>query len=772
MKTRILILLFAAVLSIPAAQARHGRGGVAASGPLALPLLTSTQAASMFTHLGSFTIPSSNGFSYGGSAVSVNGSTMYTTSLVYEPVNLPNSTSQVTGVGALTLPSSLCSGYTGGSACTATVNVSPRQPGITPTATYTLTAAPASGATCATFTPSLPAGIAANAGWFLDFSGNSATDDMQITSVGTCNGADSVGWATGLSTSYGISVPVYQWNPEYNYITTVTPAAGDTSITLKSLPYGVAVNAGWYIAFNNTNVEEITGISGDTVSWANALTSAGGGFTTSTAIYHSTPQGLCSLPGGGNMNFTGSLVQNGTLYLTCGGQYDGNNNNQLGWILTAPTNLNGTWGVASPASGTATSYVTGGGTGAEDSRYFAGPVYPVPTIWQPYVGKYFEAGFRSFSVAGTAQPWGPTFQSFDLSTVSPSGTAVSLTSALGYYGTTSPVNQQLGGRAFSGPFPDQNGYSGPYYPATLSVAPVQNDTSEQIVLPTAQIQFTATVATSGEMNVTAFSTTPFSNSGITYNLTGTSIPSGATMQPSFDYAPGATLTTGTYWEGDPPSSAITTPETLTATPNGYQSVGGQSTEWTMFFSDGESREGIINSSGVFTFSPALTGCTSGNPCTTSVQVAPMGDKWENAYDGQNGGGFIVPGTSTYVAFYVHEYGIQRPRDAESTCGPGSSESWWAPLYPDTQNYQSVGMYLYKMSDIVKGYDGSQQPYVANPYGYMQFPDQSNLFSGSCPGDSLPGYSGGWEYFDPTDDIWYVAQGGNPTVIDEYRVTPP
>ena len=232
-------------------------------------------------------------------------------------------------------------------------------------------------------------------------------------------------------------------------------------------------------------------------------------------------------------------------------------------------------------------------------------------------------------------------------------------------------------------------------------------------------------------------------------------------------SPGATLTTGNYWEGDAPTTAIAS-ETLTATPAGLQGAAG----WKMFFSDGSSVIGAVSGSTFTPLSP-LSGCASTNPCTTSVTIAPMGDQYYSVYDGQNGGGFIVPGTSTYVAFYDHNYGIQRPKNSKSSCDPSSSESWWTPLYPDTQNYQTIGMYLFKMSDLVAAHNGAQPPYTANPYGYMSFPDEANLVPTSCVITALGStYAIGWNSFDPAADIWYVATGADPTVIDEYKVTPP
>lgn len=760
--TFLMAALVSTFLCTPAAFARRG-GGAVFSSPLNLPLLTAAQASNLFTHLGSFTVPNGSftGFVFGGGALSVSGSTMYMSSLVYEPVG---GGELMGGLGSFTPPSTLCSGYAGGTACTATVDVSPRAPGVIPPATYTLTSGYTSGSTCAVFS-ALPVGITANAGWFLNFSGG-ATDDSMVTSVGTCNGADSVGWTSPLSTTYGTSVSVYQWNPAYNYTTTTPPAAGDTSITLNSMPSGVAANANWYIAFNNTNTEEITGISGNTVSWATPLSSAGGGFTSDTAIYQGTQQGVFSTPGGGDLYFTGSLVQNGTLYVTGGGSYDGNNNNQMGWIATAPTGITGTWGVASPAGGSAVTNIVNSGTGGigtEPSRFFAGPISVTPSIWQPIIGPDFESGGPGFSISGTAQSWGPAFQSFNLSTVSSTGTTVDATSGLAYYDKT---GESLEDRAFSGPFPLTTTTG--YYPATLSVAPAQGDTSETLVLPTSTITFTASVATTGEMSVTAFSGAAFSDNAVTYDLSGTGIPNGATMQPAFDYAPGATLTTGNYWEGDAPTAAISS-ESLTATPAGYQGAAA----WKMFFSDGSSAIGTISGSTFTPFTP-LTGCVSTSPCTTSVTVGPMGDEYFNGYDGQNGGGFIVPGTSTYVAFYDHNYGLQRPKNSKSTCDPNSSESWWTPLYPDTQNYQTIGMYMYKMSDLLAAYNGSQAPYTASPYDYMSFPDEANLVPpSSCVITTLGNtYAIGWSYFDYATDIWYVATGATPTIINEYHVNAP
>ena len=78
-----------------------------------------------------------------------------------------------------------------------------------------------------------------------------------------------------------------------------------------------------------------------------------------------------------------------------------------------------------------------------------------------------------------------------------------------------------------------------------------------------------------------------------------------------------------------------------------------------------------------------------------------------------------------------------------------------------------------MSDLVAAHNGVQQPYTANPYGYMSFPDEANLVPSSCVITTLGNtYAIGWNYFDPATDIWYVETGADPTVIDEYKVTPP
>ena len=751
--TFLMAALVSTFLCTPAAFARRG-GGAVFSSPLNLPQLTVAQAQSMFTFLGSFKVPNNGttGFAFGGGALSVSGTTMYMTSLVYEPVGSSN----VNGIGSFAIPAiSGSPDYTGGNGPSAGAAVleSPRTIGTMPPTTYTLTSGYTAGSTCAVFS-SLPVGIAANAGWYLDFSGG-ATDDMLVTSVGSCNGASSVGWASGLSTTYTSALSVYEWNP-------------------------------------------------------------GRIFTNSNA---------------GNEEFTGTLVANGELYITGGGEYDGNCNGQLGWIAMTSPSIGPTWSIVTPSGGSAPSFVPGGYSAAQVSRYFAGPIAPVPSTWQSILGPDYEAGGPSFSVNSCAQPWGPTFQSFNASSVTNSGTPVSITSALGYYDAT---NEKLSGRAYSGPFPLTTTTG--YYPATLTVAPAHNDTSETLSLPTSPVTLVASVATTGEMSVTSFTVGAFSNSGINYTfggsgtatitsgstsidlsaittgaigpnetlvLTGTGIPSGTTitttsggagtytmsaaatatetsesitweppgipsgayMQPSYDYVPGATLTTGTYWEGDAPTTAISS-QTMTLAPTGYPA----NTAWTMFFSDGSSAVGLVNGA---TFTPLtpIAGCASG--CTTSVTMGPMGDEYHNGYDGQNGGGFIVPGTSTYIAFYDHNYGIQRPKNAENSCDPNSSESWWAPLAPDTRLYQTIGVYLFKISDLQKAIVGSQAPYVAGPYGYLPFPDEANLVPDGCVITTLGNtYANGWNYFDPTDDIWYVAQGGNPTVIDEYRVTPP
>lgn len=689
--SRAICALLAAAALVPAcAYARHGRGGGVAPNPFALPQLTATQASSMFSFLGSATIPDAtsptgNVYLPSSALYTPDGSHMYLAGAACNP-SVVFCDTHSGGIAEITLPASLCSGYTGGSGCTAAVDSTPIAPGITPEVSYTLTSGYSAGDTCAVFS-SLPPNISANNGWYLYF--GSADNDL-VTSVGTCGGANSVGWATALTTAYISTVPVYQWAPVH--------------------PWDV------------TQSQDAT---------------------------------------------VGTFIAHGQLIVSAAMGYDGACNDTLGFAYTAssaalsPTT---TWGSINAASLTNASSLWGGAA-PESSRALAGPIVENPSIWQPYFGPAYVAMGQSLSIASCFISQGPAFFALNPADITTAGGTLTATTALAYSTGNGMQNQPL-----TGPFPLHTTTG--YYPAALTAAPSQGSTSVTVSLPTSTVTLTANVsANSSQIDVTAITGT-LSNSAISYTANDTAgvIPAnccGTFTSFAYDYAPGSTLSTGTYNIGEDSTGAATN-DTITLTPGGYWPTA----YYKMFFSDGSSAIGTFGtaSSGAQVFTPTapLTGCAASSPCNSSVTIAPMGRAWNTGYDGPFGTAIWVPNTSTWMSFSYHLYGPQNGRGSSDICNSGASESYETPLYPDTSPYVQPLLYLYNASDILNGYNGTQPPYVATPYDVLTFPDAANLLnSNGCASQNV--YQNGFANYYAAGNTLYILRGN---IILAYKLTPP
>ena len=146
----------------------------------------------------------------------------------------------------------------------------------------------------------------------------------------------------------------------------------------------------------------------------------------------------------------------------------------------------------------------------------------------------------------------------------------------------------------------------------------------------------------------------------------------------------------------------------------------------------------------------------------------MGRAWNTGYDGPLGSGFWVPNTSTWVAVSFHLNGPQNGRGPSSICDAGASESYSTPLAPDTRSYGALLLYLYRATDLLNGYSGSQLTYTASPYDVISFPDSTNVLNSSgCPSSSQ--YSNGFADYYAAGNILYIIKGN---VLLEYQITPP
>ncbi len=707
MRRSFCAVLAAIPLLVPAvSMARRGGGAVSNVNPLNLPLLSASQASSMFTFLGSFAIPSSGvnqGIGYNAGALSVSGDTMFIPGLAYNAFNTLN---YIGGVGDITIPTlSGAPSYTGSNGTATVLNV-PLRSNVTLASNYTLSSLP-------------------------------------------------------------------------------TPMPGATSATLTSIPTGLTANAGWMIKFSDGEYETITGLSGDTVSWASGLT--GSSVTTAVQLAQYDP----IYPWGNSSGdvITGTYDDNGALYVTGACDYDASDSCNLGWVIKGLASTPGAgWGAVNTMAGQTPEY----------SRRLSGPINQIPALWRPYFsGSLYESGGMAAGADGPSnveygQPIGFSFNAFTGSNITSAGAAVPIQSAMDYY-YQGPMNfsypEQLSGRSLSGPFPTctQTDACGTGYPATLTAAPATGATSAIVVLPTTVVTATANLtANSDVIDITGFTSGTLSNSGVCYTVTDSDgiLGSGDNyICPAYDYTPGATLTTGNYIYQEVINTSATG-DTLTMTPGGY---GGY---WTVTFSDGEQRiVSLSGGSGLMPNPPAgsvdptefavqstnshgepalINAPLTGSGLTTAITMAPMGDNLASTYDGPYGTGFFVPGTSTYAVISLHQYGPGIGR-AAGNCYSGASGSNEEPIYPDTANYYRIQVSLYKASDLVSAAAGLQPNYQASPYAFITFPDQANLITYGGSGGCINPATNGWMTFDYANNELYVQLHN---IIYEYHVTAP
>ena len=173
--------------------------------------------------------------------------------------------------------------------------------------------------------------------------------------------------------------------------------------------------------------------------------------------------------------------------------------------------------------------------------------------------------------------------------------------------------------------------------------------------------------------------------------------------------------------------------------------------------------------------PALTGCTTGSPCTTTIRVSPMGDQWSSEYDGDFGTGFFVPNSSSFIFISVHSYGpsTQGGETGGAACSASSSGSNDDPIPPDTTNNVQLQVTAYSAQQFYNAKQGTQPVYQASPYTVWAFPGQSNWAAANgCIQTGVGGF-----YFNPTTDILYgdigtKAGSGGEQIIGEWKVSGP
>lgn len=576
-----------------------------------------------------------------------------------------------------------------------------------------------------------------------------------------------------------------------NYTVTTAPTTGATSVTLTALPAGIAANSGWYVQLNggtDTPQELITGVSGNTVSWNSAV--SGSGYNTTVTIHQWQPL----YPYGDAEGYTigGTYPYNGNLLVTGGTYYDSTcNTANLGWILQ--TNISATtWNAVNTVSGYTLN--PNNYTAAEYSRRYAGALGEVPSIWQPYLGgpMFVANGIGGMSEINCATPAGFSFTTFNPANVSTaSGNAVPVKPLLDYFfgGTLdAQYPMQLAFRSPSGPFPQQNGYTGPYYPATLQSAPAANATTATMALPTTVLTATASVVnTNGTtacpaglycyLDITSISGN-MSDSGIEYAVSGTGMS--FDIEPYMNASPGSTLGTGYYYMHTSMTSGVAS-ESVTLTPVGYQQG-----YYTVTFNDGsgatESRvvalQPVAAGTSTETIPDAYSGssdptsfsrltCASG--CTTAISVAPMGDNYVGAYNVGTGTAFIMPNTRSLLFVSINQYGPEGPR--ADNCQPGASGSRAIPFAPDASYYMRLQISAYDLDSIIN----ASSIYAPSPYAEWTFPGEATFHESNGCLTAPKGFA----YFDPTDNKLYIefhnqaySSSNGDSIIDIWTVNPP
>lgn len=489
----------------------------------------------------------------------------------------------------------------------------------------------------------------------------------------------------------------------------------------------------------------------------------GGNGSAALAITPVTPPAnLWTTTCGPTCAITGSYVFNNALYVTNTNGYDVSCTDQKGWVAQVNPGLT-SWGAVNTAAGQT----------SEFNRYLAGQIAQVPAIWQPYFGQAYVTAGEGQSGAECDISQGPSAIFFNPADVTSAGAAVPITVALNY-----PIANSLAGQQFSGPFPictqtDSCSPSGSGYPATFSTAPTAGATTADIALPTGTVVAVGNIieqsfATAyNAIQLTSITSGTISDSGIKYTLSDSAgLLSGEGVVPAYDYSPGTSLSTGEYRLTLPLATGATA-DTITMTPAGYASADTQD-RWTVTFSDGEVR--VVSISGSTMSWSAPLACSPS--CGTSFTLAPMGDALMTDYDGAPGSAEFVPGTSTFVAVGIHNYGPNFGRVASVCDTAGSaSNSYMSPLAPDTVPYKAVTLYLYSASQLYAGAIGAQPSYQAQPYATMNFPDNLNLMKRSCL--QVSQYANGWAVFQ--GDLLYLAirnGAGANIIVYEYQVTPP
>lgn len=674
--------------------------------PLSLPLVSS--GAPIFRFLGSFKVP----FAPDGGGMSVSGNTLYVAGLDYDPYN---SGAYVDGLGAVQIPTlSGTPAYDGSNGGTATVDYSPTAPvSFVAKTNYSLTVAPSTGATSATFV-SVPPGIAANDGWYITFTG-SDTETYPVTGVS----GSTVTWNTALvGNSFSSTVSVYQWQPLYPFgnsqgYTISGSLAANGNVYITGAPsYDSACNAakGWIsqVTSNLSTWGTANTVSGQTTEYSRRYA---GSLNEVPAQWQSLLGATAYVANGPGLSIVSCQVPAG-----------------FSFTLFNPSNVS-TSASAVPM------------TPALD-YFFQGVSYSVPNQAQ-------QATYRLFS--GPFPLAGSSNYQFTLATAPVTGaTSITFakafpndnTNSVGFFDatstdTTGTTTTQLVASAPTGGWPAT--WAANYWASPAgTLRDLTHGGDCQIGASTA-----VTAGSTGTMTITCVGDpNPVTTAGDEYSLTTFGVSAAGDGGPFLV----------TFSDGEQRVVQLQLGQT-TAPPTAY----------AVFTT--------LNGCTTGTCTSAPLTC---NPsCSTAVTVQPLGDALAAVYDGPFGTAFISPGSSSLLTISVHQYGPLTPRPTSTQCGNGQSSSNSSPIPPDTGYYEEALVTAYKMQDIVNQKNGLDPVYSATPYAVWKFPDSVNWPINADGCFQLPDYGQGWATFDEANNILYLAAvNSSGFLVYEYQVSAP
>jgi len=238
----------------------------------------------------------------------------------------------------------------------------------------------------------------------------------------------------------------------------------------------------------------------------------------------------------------------------------------------------------------------------------------------------------------------------------------------------------------------------------------------------------------------------------------------------------------TYTLASAPTAGATTATLATTFSAPY--TASNSGYFQVTFSDGETRVVHLQSGQAAmpyaypgSNDPASFAALTCSPsCTTSVQIAPMGDNWDALYTGPFATPIFIPGTRTLAILNIQQYGPHSDPPAGCSINAGGSGTNDHPVGTDTTPYIRFQVLYYDLDTILTAANN----YDPSPYDWGEFPGDAALKDASgCVAFDSEGLGSG--AYDPTTGRLYIifgqgTSGVNSTtghmIVDVWQVNAP